>query len=64
MLPFVADEPLSSTGFYRWCQGQPNNWGGSATNPGQDCGAMNTNCGLNDWDCNELLPFICEQELW
>lgn len=60
----VFDEPLSSTGFYRWYPSQPNNAGGSATLPGEDCGAMHTNGGLNDYGCNVKVPFICEQELW
>ena len=62
---FVADEPLSSTGFYRWAgPGQPDNAGGSATSPGEDCGSMHTNGGLNDIACSSKYPFICEQELW
>ena len=62
---FVADKPLSSTGFYRWADPrQPDNDRGSATNPGEDCGSMHTNGGLNDWLCGGPLPFICEQELW
>jgi hypothetical protein len=64
VLHVVTDEPLSSTGFYRWYPGQPNNAGGSATLPGEDCGAMHTNGGLNDYGCNVKVPFICEQELW
>ena len=62
---FVADEPLNSTGFYRWAApGQPDNFGGSATEPGEDCGSMHPNGGLNDIACAAQLPFICEQELW
>ena len=65
MLHFVADEPLSSTGFYRWSHDfQPNNFGGNATMPGEDCGSMCTNGGLNDLYCSAQYPFICEQELW
>jgi hypothetical protein len=65
MLHFVADEPLNSTGFYRWADDkQPNNQGGNATHPGQDCGSMFINGGLNDHLCTEKFPFICEQELW
>jgi hypothetical protein len=64
MLHFVADEPLNSTGFYRWTLPQPNNYRGSFTHPGQDCGSMTDDGGLNDWDCTEERPFICEQELW
>jgi len=61
----VFDEPLSSTGFYRWFHpSQPNNAGGNANHPGEDCGAMNTNGGLNDLPCYKPRPFICEQELW
>ena len=64
MLNFVADEPLNSSGFYRWSHpGEPNNLGGSASNPGEDCGSMHKNGGLNDWPCNADVPFICEQEL-
>jgi len=65
MLHFVADEPLSSTGFYRWFNHhQPDNAGGKGTHPGEDCGSMQTNGGLNDIHCCLRLPFICEQELW
>ena len=65
MLHFVTDEPLSSTGFYRWSQNfQPDNAGGNATHPGEDCGSMHTNGGLNDLYCSSQVPFICEQELW
>ena len=65
MLNFVADEPLSSTGFYRWAgPNQPDNAGGNATLPGEDCGSMHTNGGLNDLHCSAQVPFICEQELW
>jgi len=63
MLHFVADEPLSSTGFSRWYKNQPDNAGGGGINPGQDCGSMHTNGGLNDIRCCTRLPFICEQEL-
>jgi hypothetical protein len=65
MLLFVTDEPLSSTGFYRWYSpNQPDNLGGDATHPGEDCGSMHTNGGLNDMNCDAQFPFICEQELW
>ena len=65
MLHFVADEPLSSSGFYRWSPpNQPDNHGGNATHPGEDCGSMHTNGGLNDLYCSAPAPFICEQELW
>jgi len=61
----IFDEPLSSTGFYRWSQDfQPDNAGGNATHPGEDCGSMHTNGGLNDLLCTAQVPFICEQELW
>jgi hypothetical protein len=65
MLHFVTDEPLSSTGFYRWSHpNQPNNLHGNATHPGEDCGAMHTNGGLNDHNCDAQILFVCEQELW
>jgi hypothetical protein len=64
LLHFVADEPLSSTGFNRWSPGQPDNYGGNATHPGEDCGSMHTNGGLNDMGCDLQFPFMCEQELW
>jgi hypothetical protein len=68
MLPVsrvVADEPLSSSGFYRWASaGQPDNAGGNATSPGEDCGSIHSNGGLNDLTCTSKVPFICEQELW
>jgi hypothetical protein len=61
----VTDEPLSSTGFNRWSSSiQPDNAGGNATLPGEDCGSIHTNGGLNDLHCNSRVPFICEQELW
>jgi len=62
MLHFVADEPLSLTGFYRWAwPGLPDNVG---YHPGEDCGSIHKNGGLNDWWCYEPAPFICERELW
>ena len=62
---FVADEPLSSSGLYRWSQNfQPDNDGGNATHPGEECVSMHTNGGLNDFHCSAGFPFICEQELW
>jgi len=65
MLRFVADEPLGSTGFYKWSHTSlPDNYGGNATYPGEDCGSMHTNGGLNDVPCSSQIPFICEQELW
>jgi hypothetical protein len=65
ILYFVAGEPLSSTGFYRWSSpGQPDNAGGNDTLPGEDCGSMHSNGGLNDMYCGAQIPFICEQELW
>ena len=65
VLNFVADEPLSSTGFYRWSGSiQPDNAGGTDSMPGEDCGSIFTNGGLNDMLCSAQVPFICEQELW
>ena len=65
VLHVVTDEPLSSSGFYRWVGPyEPNNGGGSDTLPGEDCGSMHTNGGLNDISCTSKVPFICEQELW
>ena len=65
MLHFVAGEPLNSTGFYRWASSyQPDNYGANATYPGEDCGSMQNNGGLNDYYCLAQVPFICEQELW
>jgi len=65
ILHFVADEPLISTGFYRWAAPEePDNFGANTTHPGEDCGSMFTNGGLNDLYCNEQFPFLCEQELW
>ena len=65
MLHFVADEPLNSSGFYIWSHPhQPDNAGANTTHPGEDCGIMHNNGGLNDIYCNDLFPFICEQELW
>jgi len=56
MLHFVADEPLFSTGFYRWSQTfQPDNDGGNTTMPVEDCGSMHTNGGLNDLYCSAQL---------
>ena len=65
MVHFIADEPLISSGFYRWSSpNQPDNAFSNATMPGEDCGSMNTNGGLNDLRCTREVPFICEQELW
>ena len=62
---FFADEPLISTGFVRWSHSHlPDNYGGNDTHPGEDCGSMHTNGGLNDLPCSSQVPFICEQELW
>jgi len=63
-LYFVADEPLSSTGFDRWSRFQPDNAGGNATHPGEDCGSMQTDGGLNDLNCASQVPFLCEQQIW
>ncbi|XP_069694989.1 hemolymph lipopolysaccharide-binding protein-like isoform X1 [Periplaneta americana] len=61
----IFDEPLKSTGFYRWSSPvQPNNYNGNATHPGEDCGSIHINGGLNDANCEAKIPFICEQELW
>jgi hypothetical protein len=61
----VTGEPLNSTGFFRWAgPGQPDNAGGNDNHPGEDCGSMHTNGGLNDIHCSAKIPFICEQELW
>ncbi|XP_023724386.1 hemolymph lipopolysaccharide-binding protein isoform X3 [Cryptotermes secundus] len=60
----IFDEPLNSSGFYRWVVGQPDNWGGNDRSPGEDCGSIHTNGGLNDLTCTAKVPFICEQELW
>jgi hypothetical protein len=57
MVRFVADEPLISTGFYRWAPGEPNNLFQ------EDCGSIYTNGGLNDYNCDTQAPFICEQDL-
>ena len=66
VLLFVADEPLKSSGFYRWFDNaQPDNYGGADYyRPGENCGSMHTNGGLNDLRCHAEVPFICEQELW
>ncbi|XP_021924721.1 hemolymph lipopolysaccharide-binding protein-like isoform X2 [Zootermopsis nevadensis] len=61
----IFDEPLNSTGFYRWAgTNQPDNYGGNSTYPGEDCGSIHTNGGINDLACQAKVPFICEQELW
>ncbi|XP_067004404.2 hemolymph lipopolysaccharide-binding protein [Anabrus simplex] len=62
----VFGEPLSSTGFTDWSTNgaqQPDNSGGSDTNPGEDCGSMHRNGLLNDIRCEYKMPFICEHEL-
>jgi hypothetical protein len=65
MCRLLPDEPLNSTGFYRWAGAhQPDNYGGNATHPGEDCGSIHVNGGLNDLACQAKVPFICEQELW
>nr|CAD7432915.1 unnamed protein product [Timema monikensis] len=61
----VLGTPLSSTGFTRWSgTGQPDNAGGGPGKPGEDCGTIHRNGGLNDITCHLKLAFFCEQELW
>lgn len=62
----IFDEPLKSTGFYRWwASNQPDNFRGfDGALPGENCGSMHTNGGLNDLHCHFTQTFICEQELW
>ncbi|KAJ8876946.1 hypothetical protein PR048_021396 [Dryococelus australis] len=56
--------PLSSTGFSRWyASNQPDNYGAGPGNPGEDCGSVHRNGGLNDFQCNMKRAFFCEQEL-
>nr|CAD7585496.1 unnamed protein product [Timema genevievae] len=51
-------QPLKDSGFYRWSSAkEPNN---SGQEPGEDCGSIHKNGGLNDFNCNAHLPFICE----
>ncbi|XP_066996912.2 hemolymph lipopolysaccharide-binding protein [Anabrus simplex] len=61
----VFDEPLYSTGFSRWSTiyNQPDNWQGSDIHPGEDCGALAIDGGLNDIFCHATIDFICEKEL-
>nr|CAD7430558.1 unnamed protein product [Timema monikensis] len=58
----IHGDPLDKTGFTRWFhKGQPDNAGG---NPGEDCGSVHRNGGLNDLICTSKHAFICEQEMW
>ncbi|XP_067006770.2 hemolymph lipopolysaccharide-binding protein [Anabrus simplex] len=60
----VFGEDISKTGYVKWSKGEPNNSGGSDTNPGQDCGVFLKSSGLfDDARCTNKFPFICEQEL-
>ncbi|XP_067000267.2 hemolymph lipopolysaccharide-binding protein [Anabrus simplex] len=61
----IFGEPLANTGFKRWSSsGQPDNYGGNSTYPGEDCGSIHRNGGLNDLPCSAKISFFCEQELW
>nr|CAD7443028.1 unnamed protein product [Timema bartmani]CAD7451837.1 unnamed protein product [Timema tahoe] len=54
----IFGQPLKESGFYRWSSTkEPNNLG---QEPGEDCGSIHKNGGLNDFNCNAPLPFICE----
>nr|CAD7437557.1 unnamed protein product [Timema bartmani]CAD7453948.1 unnamed protein product [Timema tahoe] len=58
----IYGDPLDKTGFTRWShKGQPDNAGGV---PGEDCGSVHRNGGLNDLICTSKHAFICEQEMW
>nr|CAD7574781.1 unnamed protein product [Timema californicum] len=58
----IYGDPLDKTGFTRWFhKGQPDNAGGV---PGEDCGSVHRNGGLNDLTCTSKHAFICEQEMW
>jgi hypothetical protein len=55
----VTDEPLNSTGYTKWFDGEPEG------KRGQDCGIVNReSSALGDVLCGVQLPFFCEQELW
>nr|CAD7398111.1 unnamed protein product [Timema poppensis] len=55
----IFGQPLKESGFYRWSSAkEPNNLG---QEPGEDCGSIHKNGGLNDFNCNAPLPFICER---
>ncbi|XP_063243019.1 hemolymph lipopolysaccharide-binding protein-like [Bacillus rossius redtenbacheri] len=58
----IFGEPVSKTGFERWwARGQPDNAGAP---PGEDCGSVHRNGGLNDLPCDAKHAFVCEQEPW
>ncbi|XP_066998485.2 hemolymph lipopolysaccharide-binding protein [Anabrus simplex] len=61
----IFGEELSKTGYAKWAPNEPNNMGGSATAPGEDCVALIKDTALfNDYSCTRKHPFICEQELY
>lgn len=59
----VLGESLQTTGYTKWGKGQPDNYGGSKTNPGEDCGSIDQEANLNDLPCAAKVPFICEYDL-
>ncbi|XP_063619072.1 C-type mannose receptor 2-like [Cydia splendana] len=52
----IHGQTLAAAGYNRWSDGQPDN-------PGvQNCGAMFRNGLLDDNNCDNTLPFICEKD--
>lgn len=51
-----AGQTLQEAGYSRWHSGEPNN-----STPGQLCGAVYRDAGLDDLWCEGLYSFICEK---
>ncbi|XP_066998482.2 hemolymph lipopolysaccharide-binding protein [Anabrus simplex] len=61
----IFGEELSKAGYAKWVPNEPNNTGGSATAPGEDCVIFIKDSALfNDVPCEGKCPFFCEQEIY
>ncbi|XP_066998483.2 hemolymph lipopolysaccharide-binding protein-like [Anabrus simplex] len=61
----IFGEELSKMDYTKWAPNEPNNNGGSATAPGEDCVYfIRDTAFFNDASCTSKHPFICEQELY
>ena len=47
---------------FRWCNDEPNNWGGGDITIGEGCGQLKQTC-LNDRSCSDKLSFVCRLTL-
>ncbi|CAG2055521.1 unnamed protein product [Timema podura] len=55
----VLGASLESTGFVKWATSEP-----SDKNKAENCGCIHRNEPMFDVGCNNIMAFICEQELW